>query len=397
MPESRQASKASPETARSQELILDRAETIDKFNAREWDSMAAHRGCMPSAALTLFERVFGSSPDPTQHWTFRYYVIRDADGAPVLATFFTKSLWKADMLAPADVSARIEQERERAQDPFHLTQQVFSQGCLLSEGDHLWLRDPVDSATSREALALLMKAVRADAQQLGCEVRVLRDIPAREAGLVDFFEKDGFIRMPAPESLVLHDTMDSEEELVASLSASHRYHDRRRVKPFNDRYRTEIFGLGANPLDPVLANHLGELYRNVKGRSLGLNTFDLPGGIFEEMSRSEGWEICVLRDVENPDALPVGFFAAFHGQPDYVPLVAGLDYGLVDQAGLYRQVLRHVIARAREQGHRRVLFGMGAVLEKRRMGAEIEPALIMMEADDAYAFDAVAHIEADAN
>ena len=52
----------------------------------------------------------------------------------------------------------------------------------------------------------------------------------------------------------------------------------------------------------------------------------------------------------------------------------------------------HMVIRARELGRSRVLFGFGASLEKRRMGARPEAASIYLEADDHYVFEALATI-----
>ena len=41
-------------------------------------------------------------------WDFTYLVVRDDDGTPVAATFFTTALWKDDMLSPAHVSREVE-------------------------------------------------------------------------------------------------------------------------------------------------------------------------------------------------------------------------------------------------------------------------------------------------
>ncbi len=392
MPEARR----SPRRSASSGLLLETADSIEKLDRREWDALLGDRGCLASSALAPFERVFGGHPDPTIRWDFRYYVIRDGEGRPVLATLFTKALWKADMLSPPDVSRRIEEMRR--EEPFHLTQQVFASGCLLSEGDQLWLREPADHPTSREALALLLEAVRRDARGLGCEIRVVRDVPVEHEALRTLLEDHGLLAMPAPDSLVLDDVRESEAELVASLSRKHRRHHYGCVRPFDECYVAEVHDSDGPAMDAGLANHLHALYRNVKTRNLGLNTFELPETLLQELAGSPDWEIVTLRPSDaDEDALPVGFFASFTGQPAYVPLVAGLDYTHVRERGLYRQLLRHVVQRARDRGQRRVLFGLEASLEKRRMGARPEQSLLFVEADDLYTFDAVAQIAAESS
>jgi hypothetical protein len=59
-------------------------------------------------------------------------------------------------------------------------------------------------------------------------------------------------------------------------------------------------------------------------------------------------------------------------------------------------MLRHGTLRARALGKRKVHFGFGASLEKRRFGARPQASTMYLEADDHYAFDALAHIAAEA-
>ncbi|HEB90467.1 MAG TPA: aminotransferase class I/II-fold pyridoxal phosphate-dependent enzyme [Deltaproteobacteria bacterium] len=372
-------------------LYLESTDSIEKLDRREWDRLLGARGCIGSRAVSLFEKVFGRAAEPENRWTFRYYIVRDENGDPVLATFFTRSLWKADMLASAEVSKKI--EARRAEDPYYLAQWVFGMGCLLSEGDQLWLRDPVASETTRAALRLLLEAVRADADTLDCSVKILRDIPESSEELAAFFEEDGLFRMDSPESLVLDDIYANDEELLARLRWKHRRHQLRDVQPFNDAYRVEIVGLHGRPLAEGEADRLYALYENVKSHSLDLNTFPLPRTLLPALARSAGWEILVVHDAEEPEGPPVGFGACHWHEDAYVPLFMGLDYRYVREKGLYRQQLRHAVIRARELGCRRVLFGFEASLEKRRFGARPEASWMFVEADDHFAFDALAQFE----
>jgi hypothetical protein len=52
-----------------------------------------------------------------------------------------------------------------------------------------------------------------------------------------------------------------------------------------------------------------------------------------------------------------------------VPLVIGLDYRYVESHGLYRQCLWQALTRAHARGAKRVCFGVGAPVEKERLGA----------------------------
>ncbi|MEM9176989.1 MAG: aminotransferase class I/II-fold pyridoxal phosphate-dependent enzyme [Myxococcota bacterium] len=374
-------------------LTVECASSIDKLDAAEWDRTAGTRGCLGSAALRVFERVFGPDAGPENRWTFRHYVVRDAKGEAVLATSFTEALWKADMLAPEAVSRAVEARREA--DPLHLTQRVFAQGSLLSEGDHLWLRDGPEAATSREAIRRLVEAVRIEAESRGAAMTVFRDVPEAAQALASIYQDEGLMRMPGPVAHVLEPVPDDLDAFVATLGRDHRRHHRASVAPFDDAYATEVLR-GVEAEEAVPSDRLQDLYERVRARSLALNTFALPETLWSALAASPDGELVLFREKGRPDGPIVGFFAAFDGPAGYVPLVAGLDYDFVASRGLYRQVLRTAIERAGERGAARVLLGFGADLEKRRFGAKPMPGFMFVEITDADALEAIGAIAASA-
>jgi hypothetical protein len=376
----------------SDPLVLECASSIDKLDAREWDGLLGDRGCLAASALRVFERVFGPENEPENRWEFRYVIVRDEEGAPVLATILTASLWKADMLAPASVSEEV--EALRAENPLYLTQRVFSQGCLLSEGDHLWLREPADAEASQRAIGQMLDWARDEANRLGCGMLVLRDVRDDDRALEAVYEEQGLLRNPGPESLVLDDVPADDRELVARLGHDHRRHYRRSVEPWNDAYDVEIVGTRGRELGEREARHLHGLYESVRSQSLELNTFALPMSLWLTLSTSPDWELVLLRPRGEAGAPACGFFAAYHGGSAYVPLVAGLDYTFVAERGLYRQLLRQTLERARRHGLDRILFGFGASLEKRRFGARPVASNMFIELDDHFAVDAIEQISA---
>ena len=114
------------------------------------------------------------------------------------------------------------------------------------------------------------------------------------------------------------------------------------------------------------------------------------------MASSPGWELLIFHEREVQERGPVCFLASYIGGEIYTPLLTGLDYALVRERGLYRQMLRHGTLRARALDRRKVHFGFGASLEKRRFGARSQASTLYLEADDHYAFDALAHIAVEA-
>ena len=373
---------------------VERARSIRELPEQEWDEVLADRGSFGSRELKLLERTFVEHPDPANRWGFHYYRVIDRAGKTLLATFFTDAIWKGDMLAPASVSRAV--ERERKNDPLHLTHHVFSMGSLLTEGDHLYLDPelgPAGSTRSRAVLELFLNAVQEDATALECNTIALRDLEDPEGLLDAFLRTQGFISMPLPDSLELEISWQGESEYLASLSPKARYHQKRSVRPFDDAYRAEIFSRRERNANECELDHFYSLYQNVKANNLELNTFDLPRNLWSEVMRDEQWEIIALFANNEPhDAPPVGMGICFIGRDHYVPLIMGLDYRYVRSGGLYRQCMRHTIARARKLGLSKVLLGMGADLEKRRFGATPKQRFLFLQTADHYVFDAVAQL-----
>ncbi|MFN3431387.1 MAG: GNAT family N-acetyltransferase, partial [Candidatus Sericytochromatia bacterium] len=162
----------------------------------------------------------------------------------------------------------------------------------------------------------------------------------------------------------------------------------RKVLPWNEAYDVEVLdGTGRVPGPDELA-HLEALYRNVKARNLGLNTFELPPGFFARLLETPGWEIVLFHARPavggEAGALPVGFSANFAGADHYVPMVAGLDYRFVTEHGLYRQLLWQNLQRARELGAKVSYSGFGAPIEKKRLGARPRRLCGYLQAADLY-------------
>lgn len=369
-------------------LRLEHQTSIADVGAEEWDRLLGDRGAFGHAGLRFLEDTFGQA-EAENRWRFHYYIVRDADGAPVLATFFTEALWKDDMLAPAEVSRLVEAQRRK--DPSFLTSRVFAMGSLLTEGEHLFLDRGRDW---RAAMALLLSAVEQERERSGADALVLRDMTA-DAELEAWLRDEGFVQQPMPESMVL--ALDGRDETAhyEALSKPSRRHHRRDVWPWNDAYQVEV--VSGRTLEPALADRCDALYAMVKARSLELNTFALPPGLFARMAENAAWELLLLRPAADPQGPPVGVVACYVGAEHYAPVVVGLDDAWITAKGLYRQALRQVMLRAMALGKRRVDYGMGAAFEKRRFGARSHARFAYFQASDLFNQEVLAQLAADAH
>ena len=80
-------------------LRLEHHRSIAALDQTEWDSLLGDRGSFTAEGLRLLERAFTRDGRPEDHWGFHYFIVRDAQARPVLATFFTDALSKDDMLS----------------------------------------------------------------------------------------------------------------------------------------------------------------------------------------------------------------------------------------------------------------------------------------------------------
>lgn len=78
--------------------------SIHKIDKKVWNSIFANKGVFDWDGLCFLEKTFSKNDKTEENWSFYYFIIRDQHDIPLLATFFTYSLWKDDMLAPQQVS-----------------------------------------------------------------------------------------------------------------------------------------------------------------------------------------------------------------------------------------------------------------------------------------------------
>lgn len=366
--------------ARREGLELQHARSIDAFDEAEWDSLLGDRGCFAASALGMLERTFRDRPEPENNWQFHYFVVRQ-DGRPVAATFFCDALVKDDMLMRSDVSQRIEEHRQ--EDPYFLTSRALTMGSHLSEGNHLFL-----DRTGRwqDALGWILEEAGALLQQERIKAMILRDLPAGDAELDAFLQDVGYVKVPMLTSYDLAvNEWDTDEEYVSRLGRSTRKVFRQEVLENENKFRYRLLGVGhETPTDDELA-HLHQLYLNVKGRKVRLNTFELPTTVLGEMCRTKGWEIVELYLPEEfggpANGRPVGFVAGFRAATRYTGMVCGIDYEF-QKKHVYRQILWQMIRRTRAHGCTALALGVDADFEKQRLGCASHGQSVYLFATD---------------
>jgi 7-keto-8-aminopelargonate synthetase-like enzyme len=374
-------------------LTLEHHRSCEALDEREWNSLLGSRGTFSVAGLRLLEQTFSEHATPPEdRWRWHYYVVRDASGRVLAATFFTAALWKQDMLDRAALSRRV--ERERLADPYFLTAQTFAMGSLLTEGDHLFLDRRADW---RPALDVLIESVGEHAAAEGAGTIVVRDLATGDEQLAAALLERGLARIDMPDAYAINPLAPDRAAWLASLSYRARRFQLREVMPFDSHFAVEVLRRGGRTPDDAEFEHLYALYRNVHARNQDLNTFPLPLQLFPRMLEHDCWELLLLHGAnEAQRRRPLAFAANFRGERHYVPLVVGLDYDHLAEHASYRQALRHSVLRALDHRAQFVPLGIGAAIEKRRFGATAQPRSAFAQTDDHYSQELLAALDAEA-
>ncbi|MCM4164815.1 aminotransferase class I/II [Arenibacter sp. A80] len=361
------------------DLNIQLENSITEVDKEMWNNVMGAHGVMDWDGLLFLEKSFQGNALKEHNWEFRYLIVREDKGNPILATFMTAGLWKDDMLAKESISKTLENIRKY--DPYHLTSRAISLGSLFTEGNHLYL-DRKHSLKDR-ALNALMWTLETLGHKMGCKMTVLRDFGPDE-NLGEFFKDQGFVRIQMPNSCTvdLRDRMDVET-YFSRLSVRNRRHFRKEILAFEPEFEVDILAsCQKEQLQQLIA-----LYGNVHRNNLGLNTFSFPQRLFEAMSDNPHWEFIVLT-LKKGQQKPIGAMFCYKNQDKtYVPAFVGLDYTYVTSHFTYRQLLYQTIKRAIALGASHIDFGLTASFEKRKLGAEVNERYAFVQTSDNYVLE----------
>ncbi|MFN7142649.1 MAG: aminotransferase class I/II-fold pyridoxal phosphate-dependent enzyme [Myxococcota bacterium] len=369
---------------RAATLTVESASTIAEVDPGTWNAVLGTSAVCSWDAMRAVEAVYGRDDGPVeQRWTFRYVLVRDADGKVVAATVLTTLLQKDDMTSREEVSREV--EARRLTDPYFLTSRVVMFGTNVSEGNHLYVdrRGPW-----REALRAILAVANEELERAGAAAIVVRDLPQGDPEMDAFMLENGLTRLPMLDTHVVDVDWADEEAFLAALPKR----KRRQLKPILEQaeaFEVRIHGHGASPLPTADAARLYAMYLQLAARKLRLNTFPFPPDLFAEILDNPAWEVGVLRLPASaggpPDGRPVAFWAAYKHDGHYAPLFCGMEDAWSESHGAYRAALWNVLRRAHATGMRTVHFGMDAEIEKRRFGARAVRTCVYAQVRDHYA------------
>jgi len=355
--------------------------SIDQIDKDLWNELIGKLGVNDSQQMKFFEQTFSGNIKAEDNWGFHYYIIRDEDNTPVLATYFTVTLAKDDMFSPAAVSKQVEQERK--DNPYYLTSTIFTMGCMLSIGEHLYIdRSRKDW---RDVMSLLLNEVWKEQDRQNAGVLSLRDFNASDKELQDYFLEQSFIPLDIPEGHIIANlNWHNADEFLLQLTTDKRKYIKRKVLEYENRFEIRI-------VDNATVNeieHFYKLYKNVSAKNKELSVFDVNIKFFENIIKNPNWELIELKLKPEYDSRQqreaVGIVIAYRTQNNYCGLVAGMDYDFAIENNVYPQTMWQTIIRANYHRCKVLFLGYTASQNKRKFGAKVIKNMAYVQIKDSF-------------
>ena len=363
------------------EYSIQHETTIEKIDVVLWDELIGKKGVNDWAQVKFFEETFSGNEKPEDNWNFHYYIIRDIKGTPVLATFFTTTLAKDDMFAPAAVTKQIEYERRN--NPYYLTSTIFTMGCMLSVGEHLYIDRSREDW--KKVVSLLLDEVKKEQDGQKANVLCLRDFDANDEELHAFFMEQSFIPITIPDGHIVENlSWENTDSFLAQLTTDKRKYVKRKALELEDRFEVRVI----NNASPEEIDHYYKLYKEVSAKHHEIAVFEVCRKFFEMVIKHPGWELLELKlkpEYDNrPERKAVGIVISYRTENNYCGLVAGIDYAIESKYHVYPQTMWQTILRAHYNQSKVLFLGYTASQNKRKFGARVLKNLAYVQMKDSF-------------
>jgi 7-keto-8-aminopelargonate synthetase-like enzyme len=369
-----------------EELTVQEERSIKAIDKTEWDKLLGANGSFDWEGLLSLEEAFSNNPKSEDNWDFYYFIIRDKDKNPVLATFFTSGISKDDMLALESVSIQIEEKRKT--DPYYLTSKTLTMGSMLTEGHHYFINP--NHPKWKDAFTLLLERVAKIQESINANSLLLRDFDKEDIDFKELFLKEGFAPINMPNSNIIDNIKwDTKEELIESLSHRNRKNVRTEVfrneNVFEIEYKKE--------LTEEETEYYYSLYLQVEQRNRGLNMFAYPKDILKKLSKHANWEFIVLKLKPEFDPRPerkaVAVIWTYITETHIAPMIVGIDYDYNKEFKVYKQAIYQVLKRARMLNLSKVYLGLSADIDKHKFGAVQHARVAYIQTKDNYNMEVI--------
>ncbi len=367
-------------------LQVQHSTTILDIDKEEWNALLGERGSYDWDGLRFLEESFTKNNRIENNWCFDYLFIKDQQQQAVLATFFTTSVWKDDIMAPQSISKQIELQRKT--DYYYLTSKVVSLGSPLTAGEHLYLNKTSPFATA--ALSVLFDKTAEIQEKHNAGSVVLRDFCADDKKTDALMVENGYFKVNMPNNNVLDlSTWNTNNEFMDTVTKRSKRHLKQDVIRHSNKFETQLV---KNPTEQEM-EHWYELYLNVKRKSYDLNTFMLPFKLFKNMLYYEAWEIMTLSlkpEYDNrPERKPVAVMFNYTTGSNYNFMMVGIDYDFQQKYKCYKQAIYQVLLRAKQLNKNNLVLGYTAAIEKRKYGAQQIASVAYMQTKDNYPLEVI--------
>lgn len=367
---------------------LQRETTIENIDKLLWNKLMANT---PNdwEKMRFLEKTFSGNTLPEHNWNFYYYIIKDASEKPMLATFFTSTISKDDMFAPAAVSRQLEQIRKT--DKYHLTSRIFTMGSLFTMGNHIW----IDRSNKdwKNCAMLLLDKVWEDQEKEQAAIISLRDFNPDDKELREFFMDQGFIALDLPDSHVLENlSWKNTDEFINTLTRKKRYHVRKEALEYESRFEATVL---ENPTEETI-EHFYNLYKNVSARNHEIMGFELHKAFFRNVFNSPQWmvlEIKLKPEFDSRvDKKAVSMAICYNSADIFEFLIVGIDYDFLEEHNVYAQTLWQTVKLANSIHSKFLNMGLTASLNKRKFGAKVIKNMMFVQSKDNYNASVIANM-----
>jgi 7-keto-8-aminopelargonate synthetase-like enzyme len=363
------------------DLTLRHAKSIREINKEEWDTVHGQQGSFDFNGLAFLEDIFKNQESlPENNWDFDYITILDKSNQVVLSTFFTTTISKEDMLSPASVSLEI--EKQRILDPYFMTSKVLMMGCMISEGNHLFLDK--NNKNWQQAVEMMFDVISKWQTERGIQNTILRDFAKGDEAFDNTFLQNAFIRIPMPN---FHDIKNFEWNGIENYLSKKSKNTKDYWKRYILRNESKFEADWSKRNSKQNLKKYYEMYQAVKNKNLEINTFDLPFEFFEKLIENPNWDILELYyKNETNNTLELAAVSFNYLGECYCPMIIGINYAYKDLMP-YRQAAYKVLQRAGTLDKKTIKFGFGASIEKKYWGAESIETYAYFQSKDNFAIE----------
>lgn len=360
--------------------------SIKQINKTEWDELLGRNGSFNWDGLLSLEDVFHDNPRQEENWNFYYFIIRDSDKQPILATFFTSTVCKDDMFALESVSKQIEEKRKT--DPYYLTSKTLTMGSMLTEGLHYYINK--NNPHWKKAFVTLIENITKIQESINANTVVFRDFDKDDIDLKEIFLKEGYAPFDMPNSNIIENMeWRTQEEFQETLSKWSKKNIRKDVFKYENKYEVEY----KKELTEQETEWYYNLFVNVTNNNRGLNMFNYPPDILKKLCKHENWKFLALKLKPEFDARQerkaVAAVWCYETKTHFSPMIIGLDYNYNEEFNVYKQAMYQIVKQARMLNLSKVYFGLSSDFEKRKLGANQYPRVAYMQTKDNYNMEVI--------